>query len=115
MLPYLPRIPTKLLTDNGPEFISADFSSFLQTNGIKHQLPTPYHPTSNGVCERVKCTIQEFLRSLVQNGDNWDDHLSTAVITYNNTRHSELSMSPSQFLLTKTHQIDYSNLLPLND
>jgi hypothetical protein len=105
ILPFLPCVPSKLLTDNGPEFISNYFSDYLKSMDIHHQLTTPYHPTSNGAVERVNRTIQGFLRSLGES-NNWDQNLSKAVIVYNNTSHSELKMSPSSFILSKNHQSD---------
>ena len=35
-----------------------------------------------------------------------------AVIVYNNTMHSEFLMSPSKFLITKSHKLD--NVIPLD-
>ena len=103
VLPFLPSIPTNMLTDNGPEFVSGEFDEFLMSCGINHKLTTPYCPTSNGCVERVNRTIQNFIKVLVSNQSNWDDYLGKAVITYNNTLHVELSMSPSKFLITKSH------------
>ena len=85
IFPFIPSIPCKLLTDNGPEFISADFDTYLTSMNISHQLTTPYCPTSNGAVERVNRTIQGFLRSLSEEGNSWDDHLPKALIVYNNT------------------------------
>ena len=36
ILPFLPTVPTKLLADNGPEFVSSEFGAFLETNNINH-------------------------------------------------------------------------------
>ena len=96
-------VPTKVMTDNGPEFTAIVFDSFLSSHGISHQLTTPYKPTSNGAVERVNRTVQGFLRSLCALGNRWDDELSKAVITYNHTYHAELKRSPSSSLLTESH------------
>jgi hypothetical protein len=114
VFPFLPRLPSKLLTDNGPEFVSAEFNSFLDEMGVFHQLTTPYCPTGNGAVERVNRTMQGFLRSLCTNQTNWDKFLPTSVIAYNNTYHSELLMSPVNFLLTKSHKVNTDLLLDSN-
>lgn len=101
------------MSDNGPEFTSAEFETFLETFGIEHQLTTPYHPTSNGAVERVNRTLQGFLRSMSE-ADDWDLKLSRSVISYNSTLHSELQMSPSAFILTKSHTIDVTVPLKLS-
>ena len=47
ILPFMPQVPIAILTDNGPEFIAAEFNSFLSKYGIDHKLTTPYRPQSN--------------------------------------------------------------------
>ena len=106
-IPYMLSVPTRLLTDNGPEFTAAAFEGFLNTMGIEHQLTTPYHPTSNGAVERVNSTIQGLLRNLQTEGSSWDETLPQAIISYNNSIHSQLQMSPSKFLLSHSHNSNY--------
>ncbi|CAI7782502.1 unnamed protein product [Closterium sp. NIES-53] len=52
-------------TDNGGEFIGADFESVLKKKGIQHQLTVPYNPQQNGVAERFNRTLQEGARTLL--------------------------------------------------
>ena len=79
---------------------------------MNHKFTTPFCPSSNEAVERVNRTIQNFLRSSVDDPNTWDVNLPCAIIVYNNTYHSELSMSPAKFLLTKTHKT--SNDIPLH-
>ncbi|CAI7876304.1 unnamed protein product [Closterium sp. NIES-53] len=46
-------------TDNGGEFIGADFEVVLKKKGIQHQLTVPYNPQQNGVVEWFNRTLQE--------------------------------------------------------
>ncbi|CAI7865136.1 unnamed protein product [Closterium sp. NIES-53] len=48
-----------ICTDNGGEFIGADFELVLKKKGIEHQLTVPYNPQHNGVAERFTRTLQE--------------------------------------------------------
>ena len=53
------------MSDNGPQFVSRDFSSFMKMNGIKHTLIPPYHPASNGAAERSVQILKQALRKQV--------------------------------------------------
>ena len=46
-------LPEEVVSDNGPQFISQDFTNFLKQNGVKQTLVPPYHPSSNGAAERT--------------------------------------------------------------
>ncbi|CAI7891857.1 unnamed protein product [Closterium sp. NIES-54] len=52
-------------TDNGGEFVGADFEAVLKKKGIQHQLMVPYNPQQNGVAERFNRTLQEGARTLL--------------------------------------------------
>ncbi|CAI7862242.1 unnamed protein product [Closterium sp. NIES-53] len=56
---------TVIRTDNGGEFIGADFEAVLKKKGIQHQLTVPYNPQQNGVAERFNQTLQEGARTLL--------------------------------------------------
>lgn len=112
ILPYLPKIPDRILSDNGPEFIASDFEDILKDNNINHIYSTPYTPSSNGAVERVNRTITEMLKGLNSEQNQWDQHLAKLVITYNNTFHSQIGSSPSQYILTKSHNT--RNHLPID-
>ena len=45
-------IPEQLVSDNGPQFISYEFSAFC-TNGVKHIQVSPYHLALNGMGEQM--------------------------------------------------------------
>jgi hypothetical protein len=110
MLPFLPRIPLKILSDNGPEFTSQVFGDLLSRYSITHIHTTPYKPSSNGCVERVNRTIGEVLRGL-SSSEHWDRDITRAVIIYNSTKHRELGMSPSDYLLARQHEFADSPLL----
>ena len=46
-------IPRTVVSDNGPQFVSAEFKQFINANGIRHVKVAPYHPASNGQAERA--------------------------------------------------------------
>ena len=42
-------LPDQIVSDNGPQFISSEFATFLKQNGVKHIRSAPYHPSTNGL------------------------------------------------------------------
>ncbi|UYV60351.1 hypothetical protein LAZ67_1000907 [Cordylochernes scorpioides] len=52
-------------TDNGTEFLNKNFSDYLKSLGIVHELTAPYTPEQNGISERDNRTIVESARCLL--------------------------------------------------
>ena len=57
ILPMLPCIPTRLLSENGHEFTAGDFEDVLGKYNIQHICSSSYKPASNGAVERVNRTV----------------------------------------------------------
>jgi len=48
----------RIITDNGPQFISRDFKEFIRIAGMTHVKTSPYYPQSNGKIERYHRSIK---------------------------------------------------------
>ncbi|CAI7857268.1 unnamed protein product, partial [Closterium sp. NIES-54] len=66
-------------TDNGGEFIGADFEAVLKKKGIQHQLTVPYNPQQNGVAEWFNRTLQKGARTLLGRAGLLDPFWVTAL------------------------------------
>lgn len=61
-------IPCDMISDNGPQFGSAEFRVFCQKKGIRHATSSPEYPESNGMAERTVQTVKERLLKMFQDG-----------------------------------------------
>ncbi len=96
---------SKVLSDNGGEFISSEFSMVLNKYNIEHIKITPLNPGSNGTVERFNRSLLNILRSLKVHGTSWDLNLAQTIQLYNDTFHKEIKCSPNHYILTKKHKI----------
>jgi len=53
-----PQAQPRIISDNGPQFISKDFKEFIRISGMTHVKTSPYYPQSNGKLERYHKTIK---------------------------------------------------------
>lgn len=51
-------ISTRIISDNGPQFLAKDFKAFIRLKGMKHVRTSPYYPQSNGKIERYHKAIK---------------------------------------------------------
>jgi transposase InsO family protein len=54
-----------LRTDNGGGYTSKEFVAFCKLEGIKRELIVPHNPQQNGVAERKNISIEETIKSLL--------------------------------------------------
>ena len=53
-----PEAKPRVISDNGPQFISKDFKDYIRLSGMTHVKTSPYYPQSNGKLERYHKTIK---------------------------------------------------------
>jgi Integrase zinc binding domain/Integrase core domain len=95
----LHRIPTKIVSDRGPQFAARLMHALYQRLDITHTLTTAYHPQSNGQTERANQEVEWHLCLFTNSRqDDWVKYLPTAEFVLNNRRHSAHQTSPFEVM-----------------
>jgi putative transposase len=80
----------RLLSDNGPSYLSAQLSTWLAEYGMKHTRGRPYHPMNQGKIERYHRSLKDQI--LLENyylPGQLEARLAEFVEFYNTRRHHE--------------------------
>lgn len=90
-------IPNVLVTDNGPQFSSSEFTTFSSTWEFKHVTSSPTHAKSNGKAESaVKVVKKMFKKAHRDSKDPW-----LALLDQRNTPTQGVGSSPAQRLMSR--------------
>ena len=79
------------MSDNGPQFISGEFSEFAKNYGFTHTTSSPHYPQVNGEAERAVQTVKHLL--------NKAKDPYKAMLNYCNTPLEEINLSPAQLMM----------------
>ena len=91
-------IPLQIVTDNGSQFTSAKFTSFVKKSGITHITTPAYHQSSNGLAERAVQTIKRGLRKNNVKSENFQEQIDDYLMFYRATP-NQSGVSPSELFL----------------
>ena len=72
----------RLLSDNGPCYVSAELKDYLQKHGLEHTRGAPYHPMTQGTIERYHRSMKNVVKlehyyypwALENAIDQWVEH-----------------------------------------
>ena len=88
-------IPDVLVTDNGPQFASSEFTVFTRNWGFEHSTSSPTYPQSNGKAENAVKTIKRLFKKCKESGQS--EFL--ALLNWRNTPTEGIGTSPAQRLM----------------
>lgn len=89
----------EIVTDNGVQFTSAEFQTFLKQHGIRHCRTSLYAPQANGAVERFNRVIKEGIKANMAEGRSFMTSLRQTLATYRVTPHSTTNVTPSSLML----------------
>ena len=68
------RIPTQLISDNGPQFSAEEYKAFTKEWGIKHTTSSPHYPQANGLAEKYLQVVKRIMQKA--KADNKDPYMA---------------------------------------
>lgn len=90
-------VPDVVMTDNGPQFSSAEFENFRKLWKFEYITSSPRYPQSNGKVERGIRDAKKLMKKSKKIGS--DPYL--ALLDYRNTPTQSLESSPVQRLMSR--------------
>uniref|UniRef100_A0A674DZP4 Gypsy retrotransposon integrase-like protein 1 n=1 Tax=Salmo trutta TaxID=8032 RepID=A0A674DZP4_SALTR len=103
-------LPLTLTTDNGPQLISAEFSSYLSNKGIKHIRTAYYNPQANGGVERFNQTLKNGIRAHLVQGCTFQTALNQTLMHYRASKHTTTQASPASLMLGREMELPLDRL-----
>ena len=108
-------LPRQIISDNGPQFVSATFQKFCEARGIQHTKTAPYSPRSNGEAERL---VQTFKNAIDKIDPHTNSEIQEALVDflakYRSTPHSATNQTPSEMLNNRRMRTILDLLHPCN-
>ena len=90
-------VPVTLISDNGPNFASAEFHQFTQAWDFQHLTSSPHYPKSNGKAESAVKVMKSIITKANKDGaDVWK-----AILEWRNSPTPSQGSSPVQRLMSR--------------
>ena len=99
-------IPLQIVSDNGPQFCSVEFATFLKSNGVKHIRVAPYHAASNGLAERHSYYSRK------QDQMSMQQSIANFLLIYRSTTHPTTGYTPAKLFLGRELRTRLSLIKP---
>ena len=110
-------LPTTIISDRDPKFVSEFWRQLCQRFAIKRALSTAWHPQTDGQTERLNRTIEQMMRTYIQSREeDWPQLLPALELAYNCTPHSATGLSPFEVMIgenpVRTQDLDVIDSFP---
>ena len=107
-------IPLELHSDQGTNFQSELMNSICSLLEISKTRTTAYHPSSNGMVERLNRTLTDMIKSFVNNNrTNWDEHINLLLAAYRSIPHPATRFTPNYLMLGREINLSLQIVCPL--
>ncbi len=89
-------IPSKIITDNGPQFVSEEYEKFTTDWDIEHVTSSPRHSQANG---KAEATVK-IAKTLIKKAQRANQDIHLAILDWRNTPNPD-GKSPVQMLMSR--------------
>lgn len=83
-----------IVSDNGSQFKSQEFESFLSDLNITHLTSAPYHPASNGQAERMVQNVKHSLKKMEGESGDMESKILKFLVQQRRAPHCTTGISP---------------------
>ena len=94
-------LPQILVSDNGPQFTSTEFQTFMKMNGIHHKFSCPGQPATNGQAERFVQSMKQGLKASRNDNCKVQTRLDCFLLAYRNSDHNLTKHTPAQLFMNR--------------
>ena len=101
--------PESLKTDNGSQFTSTEFASFLKENDIYHLTSTPFWPQANGEVERQNRSLLKAIKMAQVEKKDWKREMLKFLLAYRSTPHSTTGVTPAELLFRRKFEQNFQS------
>jgi hypothetical protein len=96
---YLHEVSKKIVPDRGTQCTSKFWEGLHEALYTQLCFSSSYHPQTDGQTQRVNLILEDILRACaLQYGKSWDNSLSYAEFSYNNSYQESLKMVTFEML-----------------
>uniref|UniRef100_A0A8C5PP86 Gypsy retrotransposon integrase-like protein 1 n=1 Tax=Leptobrachium leishanense TaxID=445787 RepID=A0A8C5PP86_9ANUR len=100
LLRVLTRVgfPREILSDQGTQFTAELTQQLWRLCGVKALHSAPYHPQTNGLCERFNGTLKQLIRAFTHESKDWEKYLPHLLFAYREVPQESTGYSPFELL-----------------
>ena len=92
-------VPESVISDNGTQFISAEFRQFAVGWNFHHVTSSPHYPQGDGAAERAVRTVKKIIKQ---------EDVFKALLVYRSTPIPELGASPAELAMGRRLRTTYT-------